>query len=1097
MKKHALCLMILSLTISGSVHGINTTDTRLMHQPAISNDHIAFIYANDLWIAGLDGSNPARLTSDLGVESNPFFSPDGETIAFSAEYDGNTDVFTIPSRGGMPRRLTWHPSPDQARGFSPDGKAVLFASPREDFSNRNMQLYLVSLEGGFPAKLTIPNAHQATYSPDGRRMAYTPMPPAFTQWKNYRGGTHSIIQVITLDSHSSEKIPQPEGRCNDWYPMWVGDYIYFLSDRNGEFNLFSFHTASKNISQLTHYSDFPVVSAAIRGNHIIFEQAGKLHLYNTLTASVSSLKIGLAAELPELRPRFASGTQHIRHAHISPSGARAVFGFRGDIITLPAEKGDPRNLTATAGSHEKYPAWSPDGRFIAYFSDESGEYQLIIAGQDGKGEPRKFDLDGKGSYAYITWSPDSKHLVFNDNGRNLYLMEVQSGKISLIDSDVLYTPGPFREKFSSWSSDSRWIAYNQITETNFRQVFVYSVDEGKSYPVTDGLSNAENPVFDPDGKYLVFLASTDAGPALNWFDLSNVESRMTFSLYLVTLRKDIPNPFLRESDEEEPAKATEEPGVNESSRPDNKKTASKSDEKPAESKPVMRIDWDGIENRIVSIPAKAGYYSQLTFPKPGEILFVAAPADRTGSPMLMKFDMKERKVSEVMDLDQYVVSADGKKMLYRAKQAWGITDTGKKPEPGKGQLNTASLEVRIDPAAEWKQIFDEAWRINRDYFYDPGMHGADWAAMKEKYAAFLPDVPTRNDLNRLMGMMCSEIAVGHLYIAGGDQKFSSPRIEVGLLGADFETVNNRYRIRKIYGGLNWNPGLRSPLTEPGIQINEGDYIIAVNGRNVTAGQNIYSFFEKTAGRTVELTVSSDPDGNAPRTSKVEPVSSESSLRNRDWVERNLRRVHEATNGRVAYVYVPNTSTLGHEYFKRYFFPQAGKEAVIIDERYNGGGLIADYYIDLLTKPFQANWATRYGKDLKTPGAIIHGPKVMIINEQAGSGGDMLPWMFRKFKVGKLVGKTTWGGLVGILGFPELMDGGFITAPNVAIWTEDGFIVENTGVDPDIEVDMLPAEVLGGKDPQLEKAIEVILEEMRLNPEKQQTKPPYPVRAIKR
>lgn len=1096
MKKHALHLMILWLFLYGSVHAINTSDTRLMHQPAISNNHIAFIYANDLWIADLNGSNPVRLTSDLGVESNPVFSPDGEIIAFSAEYDGNTDVFTIPSRGGIPRRLTWHPSPDLVRGFSPDGKYVLFASPRNDFSLRNFQLYLVSLEGGFPSKLTIPNAHQAVYSPDGNQMAYTPMPPAFIQWKNYRGGTHSIIHIISLATNSVEKIPQAGGRSNDWNPIWEGDYLYFLSDRNGEFNLFSFHTSTKKISQLTHFTDFPVVSAAIRGSAIIFEQAGKLHLFNATTSTITTLRIGLAAELPELRPWFVTGNQHIRHAHISPAGARAVFGFRGDIITLPAEKGDPRNITATAGSHEKFPAWSPDGRYIAYFSDQSGEYRLNIASQDGKGEPREFKLDGAGFYAYITWSPDSKYLVYNDNGRNLYLMDAQSGRISKIDSDVLYTPGPFREKFSCWSSDSRWIAYNRITATNFRQVFVYSVEEGKSYQVTDGLSNAENPVFDPDGKYLVFMASTDAGPVLNWFDLSNVETRMTFSLYLVTLRKDIPNPFLRESDEEEPAKATEEAAGKESSKPDNKKTASKADEKPVEGKPEITIDWDGIGNRIVNIPLKAGYYSQLTFAKPGEILFVAAPAERTGSSKLMKFDMKEKKDSEVMELDQYIVSADGKKMLYRAKQVWGITDTGKKPEPGKGVLNTGALEVRIDPATEWKQIFDEAWRINRDYFYDPGMHGADWVAMKEKYAAFLPDVPTRNDLNRLMGMMCSEIAVGHLYIAGGDQRYTPQRIEVGLLGADYAIDNNRYRIRKIYGGLNWNPGLRSPLTGPGIEVWEGDYIIAVNGRDVTADQNIYSFFEKTAGRTVELTVSSDPGGNNPRICKVEPVSSESSLRNRDWVEGNLRRVHEATGGRVAYVYVPNTSTLGHEYFKRYFFPQADKEAVIIDERYNGGGLIADYYIDLLTKPFQSNWATRYGKDLKTPGAIIHGPKVMIINEQAGSGGDMLPWMFRKFKVGKLVGKTTWGGLVGILGFPELMDGGFITAPNVAIWTEDGFIVENAGVDPDIEVEILPADVLEGKDPQLEKAIEVILEELRNKPLAPQTKPPFPVRVRK-
>jgi len=480
----------------------------------------------------------------------------------------------------------------------------------------------------------------------------------------------------------------------------------------------------------------------------------------------------------------------------------------------------------------------------------------------------------------------------------------------------------------------------------------------------------------------------------------------------------------------------------------------------------------------------------------GEILYIVRPQQRQGSSTLRRYNVKDRKDEEVMELDNYTVSADRKKMLYNKGPVFGITAAGKKPEPGKGVLNTASLTVKIDPAAEWPQIFDEAWRINRDYFYDPGMHGADWNAMKVKYSQFLPDLACRSDLNRVIQWMCSELAVGHHRVGGGDRLGTPPRVGGGLLGADFSIENNRYRLKKIYGGLNWNPDLRSPLTEPGLNVKEGEYLLAIDGRDVTGDKNIHSFLENTDGKLVEITVGPNAGYEGSRVIKVVPVGSESSLRNRDWVERNLRRVTEATDGRVAYVYVPNTSGQGHEYFKRYFFPQANRQAVIIDERFNGGGLIADYYIDLLQRPMQSYWNMRYGRDLKTPSASIQGPKVMIIDETAGSGGDMLPWMFRKFKVGTLVGKRTWGGLVGTLGFPELLDGGMVTAPNLAIWTEEGFIVENVGVEPDIEVEQWPADVIEGRDPQLEKAIEVALRELEKNPPAEPVRPPYPVRVRK-
>ncbi|MFW5877926.1 MAG: S41 family peptidase [bacterium] len=1075
---------LLMLPVTG--WSIDTDDTRLLSEPAISDDHIAFIYDNDLWVANQDGSYPRRLTVDEGVESRPYFSPDGKHIAFSAEYDGNTDLFIVPVEGGIPKRLTWHPGSDVCSGFTPDGEQVLFLSQREVFTTRFMQLFTISLDGGHPEKLVIPHAYHADFSPDGKMMAYTPYYDAFRQWKNYRGGTISTLYLFSFDDHSVTEIPKPEGGCNDVHPMWIGEKVYFLSDRNGEFNLFSYDTNSKNIEQLSYYEDFPIVSAKHHNGKIIFEQSGYLHTYETQTGNTGKLTVGIATDLQELRPRYVKGDRYVRGAHISPSGARAIFGYRGDILTAPAEKGDPRNITESTGANDRYPAWSPDGKSIAWFSDASGEYKLHIKSRTGEEETRKLNVDGSGFYSNIHWSPDSKMITYVDNARNFYVMNIESGEIHKIDSDDLYVPGPFRDLFGSWSPDSRWLAYTRVINTNFRQAFIYSVEEKKSYELTDGLSDATEPVFDRGGKFLYFLASTDAGPVLNWFDLSSADMEMSHNIYLVTLQKETINPFASESDEEI---IKEEEKEEENDNKDSKKNKKKDKEGEEEEKGI-KIDFENIQNRIVALPVETGRYSMLQSAKEGEILFIA---NNDGNRSLKKFTIEEREDKEVDQLDGFIVSADGNKMLYRKNGMWGIGDAGVKPESGKGVINTGSFEVKIHPKDEWKQIFEEAWRINRDYFYDPGMHGADWPAMKEKYEVFLPHLATRNDLNRIIQWMCSELAVGHHRVGGGASLNDPDRVPGGLLGADYIVENNRYRIEKLYEGLNWNPRLRSPLTEPGLNVEVGEYILAVNGKEVTAEDNFFKFFENTADKIVEIEVGPNPDGSGSRKIEVVPVRHEYDLRNRDWVEGNLKKVHEATNGQVAYVYVPNTAGQGHEYFKRYFFPQADKKAIIVDERFNGGGLIADYYIDLLMRPYQSHWNMRYANDLKTPSASIQGPKVMLINELAGSGGDMLPWMFRKFDVGTLVGKRTWGGLVGTLGFPVLMDGGYVTAPNVAIWTEDGFIVENVGVPPDVEVEQTPSEVIRGHDPQLEKAIEIILEELEKNPPKEYGRPEYPVR----
>jgi len=1072
-----------------AVGDVDVRDTKLLSQPAISKNHIAFVYSGDLWIADINGKNVRRLTSDDGIESNPVFSPNGKLIAFSAQYDGNTDVYVVPVEGGVPKRLTWHPDSDNIRGFTPDGSAVLLISPRFVFTRRHTQLFTVPVEGGFPESLKIPNAYKATYSPDGTRMAYTPLSERFSQWKHYRGGTVSTIWLYTFSGHSVEKLPQPEGRCNDTDPMWIGDKIYFRSDRNGEFNLFSFDIKSKEIMQLTHYTDFPILDASSSEDKIIYEQAGHLHVFSLQDGQSKKLTIGVATDLIEVRPRYVKGSRYIRNASISPTGARAVFEFRGEIVTVPAEKGDPRNLTNTTSVHERSPVWSPDGKFIAYFSDESGEYELYIQQQDGKGKIKKFKLNGSGFYASPAWSPDSKKISFTDNARSLYWMDAKTGTMKKVASEYLYDPGTFGTIRGIWSPDSKWIAYTLNTATYTQKVNIYSIAQNKSYPITEGLSDVSAPVFDESGKYLYFFASTDAGPIRHWFAMSNADMRMTRAIYLATLRKDIPSPLAKESDEEEgPEKEEEE--------------EEKSKKEKSKTKETFSIDFDGLSYRIISLPVPAGNLFSLQAGAEGHVYYLEAPPTARGpgaeGTNLHRYGLNEREDEVIMsEVNRYELSASNKKILYRSGDSWGIAPLSDKIETDKEKLKTDAVEVLITPRAEWNQIFHEAWRINRDYFYATNMHGVDWKAMRAKYSVFLPHLACRSDLNRVIQWMCSELAVGHHRVGGGDLYHDPEEIPGGLLGADYSIENGRYRFKKVYGGLNWNPELRSPLTEPGVNVKEGEYLLAVNGKELFSSTNLFSLFENTSEKIIEITVGPNPNFRKSRTVNVVPIADERALRNRDWVESNIKKVDEATNGCVAYVYVPNTTTLGHTYFKRYFFPQAHKDAIIVDERFNGGGLVADYYIDILRRSFVCNWNMRYGADLKTPSASIQGPKVMLIDETAGSGGDLLPWMFRKFKLGKLIGKRTWGGLVGTLGFPILMDGGYVTAPNLAIWTEDGWVVENVGVPPDIEVEQWPAEVIAGRDPQLEKAIEVIMEELKKNPPQKVKRPPYPIRVKNR
>ena len=1101
-----------------NARALDAADTRLLSTPAITEGKIAFVYADDIWVAGVDGGNPRRLTSHPGEEQNPYFAPNGKHIAFTASYDGNVDAYVIGTEGGEPTRLTWHPGDDIVRGFTPDGK-VLFSSPRAAFSGRFTQFYKIGLAGGVPQALPMPTADMGAVSPDGKFVAYTPLGERFRQWKNYRGGTASRIWVLKLDDLSHEEVPKPAGGCNDTEPMWIGETVYFLSDRDGEFNLYSYDRHSKSVTRRSEHDGFPIASASAGAGKVIYEQAGWIYLYEPGEAKSRRLKIGVAADVLETRPRYATGPKPVRNTDLSPSGKRAVLEYRGEIVTVPAKKGDTRNLTQTPGAHERSPIWSPDGKSIAYFSDVSGEYVLMVRPQDGKGDVRAYPLKGAGFYDRPKWSPDSKKIAYIDNARALFWIDLGTGAIKQIGAEPIYSP--INTLSLSWSPDSNWLAYTLTNRAGFQTIQLYALGPDRSYSLTDGLIEAGEPAFDSSGKYLYFLGSTDAGPVKNWFDQSNTDMGATFSIYLATLAKSTPNPLLKESDEESATgseKEKDSKGPHDTADQDPKKGKDKAKGDTKEEKPAVVVDLEGIGGRTVALPVESGHIASLTAGSDGQVYYIRrvgviparGPAGR-GKPSLRRFDLKTREEETLAEgIDEFKLSADHKKVLYRTGDSgttgplggpgqgpivMGIVDAGKFTK-GDGALNLGAVSVPVEPRAEWAQIFREAWRINRDYFYAPNMHGADWNAVRAKYEELLPHLASRGDLNRLIRMMLSELAVGHSNTGGGERLYEPKPIPVGLLGADYDTTDGRYRIKTIYGGAFWDPSLRAPLAAPGADVKPGEFLLAIDGKEIKTDSEVYRQFEGTVGKRVELKIGPKSDGSGSRTVVVEPIADESALRNRAWVEGNLRKVHERTKGKVAYVYVPNTAGAGHEYFKRYFYPQADKEAIIVDERFNGGGQVADYYINMLRRPLVSFWATRYGDPIRTPSAAILGPKVMIIDESAGSGGDLLPWMFHKFGLGKLVGKKTWGGLVGILGFPVLMDGGSVTAPNLAIFTEDGWVVENVGVAPDITVEQDPAAVAAGKDPQLDRAIEVVLAELAKSPPAQPpVRPPFPIRVL--
>lgn len=1069
-------LLSLALAIVGSSAGqVLQTPGLLAQDPTVGKDSIAFSMAGDLWVVPREGGTARRLTSDPGREFAPRFSPDGSKIAFSGQYAGNTDAYVVDAGGGIPKRLTFQPQEDLVTGWTPNGDSIVYSSTVGRLFEGH--LLEVPADGGRSKELNLRRGVQASFSGDGQWLAYVPGRQNQTAWKRYRGGQTSPIWLVKLADATLRTIPRENS--NDSHPMWVGDDVFFLSDRDGKTSLYKYGTKTSRVERVATPGEFEFKTASYGDGAIVLEEFGDLKLYDLATKKLSAVPLRVQADFPEVRDRFVNPAPS--GGSVSPNGKRAVLEARGEVFTVPSDKGDARDITQTSGAAERSPAWSPDGRWIAYFSDAGGEYRIVLEQSDGIGEPRTIlPGDFPAYYENLQWSPDSKKLLYTDNRAQIWLTDVESGAATLVDRLPYYPvtaqPSP------SWSPDSGWIAYAKQLPNFLTAIFLYEVSTKKVIQVTDDMSEARSPVFDRGGKYLYFLASTNTRTSTGWLDLSALDAvNVTSSVYVVVLRKGLPTPFAPESDEEpivEPKEAAPTPP------------------QPKPEPEPFRIDVADIGQRIVSAPMPPRVYVGLLAGTADTffVLDVAPAASITmASPFgtLRKFSIASRQESVFAPAVQSAsVSANGQHMLLMRPGYVGIVATAAPPQPGQGALDLGSMTMKLDPKEEWRQIFDEVLRTQRDFFYDPNYHGVNLGQLKQKYAPYVESVMSRADLNYLLEDMLGELSVGHMFVSGGDiPSDSGPG--VGLLGAEYELDHGRYRFAKVFSGENWNPNLRAPLSAPGVEVKAGEYLLEVDGKEIRSSDDIYERFEGKANRQVRLRVGPNPDGTGSREVTVVPVDSESSLRLMDWVESNRRTVDRLSGGKVAYVWVPNTSVAGYVFFNRYYFAQVGKQGVVVDERYNGGGSVADYFVQMLNRPLMSMWTTRYGNDFASPLTSIYGPRALIINEYAGSGGDYFPWVWRQANLGPIVGKRTWGGLVGILGRPPLIDGGDVTSPNVAFYNPEGkWEIENYGVAPDVEVEILPKDWREGRDPQLETATELVLEQLRANPPKKIVKPKY-------
>ncbi len=1061
--------------------------TQLLRQPTVSKTDIVFVYANDLWKADRNGGDAMRLTTNEGYESLPHFSPDEQWIAFSAQYEGNTDVYVIPATGGSPKRLSYHPGADFVQGWTPEGE-VVFRSTRIGYPTRLNRFYKIGLEEASPTLVDIPRVAYGEISPDGKYIAYTPITFWDPEWRNYRGGQAMPIWIVNMETKELIRTPQLDNERH-LDPVWFKGKVYYMSERDYVSNIWSFDPVTKAEKQITFHKKFDVKSLDANADRIIYEQGGYLHLLDPESGNAKQVAINVQGDMNFARTRWEDvKAGNLRNPNISPNGKRAIFEFRGDIFTFPKEKGNWRNLSNTSGVADRSPVWSPKGDKVAWFSDASGEYQLIVADQYGENQ-KSYPLKNPTFYFQPDWSPDGKYIAYTDTDYNIWYIDLDIGTVNKAATDRYAHPN--RDMNPVWSPDSQWITYARQLDSHFKAIFAYNVKTGQKIQLTDGMADAISPVWDQSGKYLYFLASTNYGLRSGWLDMSSYDAQVTRSLYLLILSKDTPSPGLVKSDEEEVKKEDEKELVVEKKSKKKKDAEGKDNDKEPELS--IQIDTIGLASRIVALDMPDRDYAGLVA-GPKEFIFVAELIPNTPGLKIHKYDLKKQKAEEFADgLSQIVASCNGEYLLHRKSNGWNITESKAKPKPDD-KIN-ANAKIKVDPQSEYKQIFKEGWRYMRDFLYVDNVHGAPWDQVYEWYAPWISSVRHRTDLNYVVDILSGEVAIGHSYVSGGDMP-EIDRVPVGLLGCDLELENGHYRISKIYTGESWNPNLSGPLSLPGLGVKEGDYILKINGIPLSGKQNIYKVLEQTAGQATRLSFNMQPSLEGAKEIIIKPVTNEYQLRTADWIESNRKKVSDLSGGKLAYVYLPNTGGGGFTNFNRYYFAQQDRKGVILDERNNGGGSAADYMIDVMGRQLLGyfNSKANDNRPWTTPMAGIWGPKVMIINERAGSGGDLLPYMFKARNLGPIIGTRTWGGLVGTWDTPPFIDGGRMVAPRGGFFDVDGnWAVEGDGVAPDIEVIQDPKSLLEGKDPQLERAVEEAMKLLKTQEFHMKPEPPAPIR----